>query len=448
MRHDVPESRLGSLLGISRRSFVQMGVPALGLTLPGVLRLRAASNLQDAGSDARKRRPRSIIVIWTHGGLSQQDTWDMKPDAPREYRGMYRPISTKVPGLQVSERCPEQAKVWDKVALVRSVHHKNGIHAPSAHWMQTGYFGPTLARNAPQKPSFGSVISRALGAREETMPAYVAVPNAEAFGYQGGVYLGRAYDPFEVGSDPNGKDFKVANLTPPAGLTLASLQSRRRLLKRLDTLRRDLDTHGVAAGLDTFKEQALEIVAGDKVRAAFDLESEDPKLRDRYGRHEFGQSALLARRLVEAGSTCVTVNTKYWDHHDNIEKGLEDLLPPLDRAIGTLIADLDERGLLDDVLVYCAGEFGRTPLINGHAGRDHWSNCFSVLFAGGGLQRGAVVGASEERGGEVKERPATPLDVLATIYQVMGIPLDTHYEDSTGRPVSIVGSGKPISELF
>ena len=441
MRH-VLDSRFPAT-GLSRRSFVQLGVPTLGLTLPGLLRLRGATP-----PAVPQKRPKSLIVIWTHGGLSQQDTWDMKPDAPREYRGMYRPISTTVPGLQVSERCPEQAKIMDKVAIVRSVHHKNGIHAPSAHWMQTGYFGPTLARNAPQYPSFGSVISRALGAHEETMPAYVAVPKAEAFGYQGAVYLGRAYDPFEVGSDPNGDGFRVANLTPPSGLSLASIQSRRRLLKRLDTLRRDLDSHGVAAGLDSFKAQALEIVAGDKVRAAFDIESEDPKLRDRYGRHQFGQSALLARRLVEAGSRCVTVNTQYWDHHDNIEKGLEDLLPPLDRSLGTLIADLDERGLLDDVLVYCAGEFGRTPLINGHAGRDHWSNCFSVILAGGGLQGGAVVGASEKRGGDVKDRPATPLDVLATIYQVLGIPLDTHYEDSTGRPVSIVGAGRPIHELF
>jgi len=338
--------------------------------------------------------------------------------------------------------------VMDRLALVRSVHHENGIHAPSAHWMQTGYFGPTLARNAPQKPSFESVIARSLGPRRAQLPAYVTVPKSEAFGYQGSVYLGKAYNPFEVGGDPNAKDFKVPNLALPKGLTLNSVQSRRRLLGKFDTLRRDIDKSGVMEGLDTFKRQALEMVAGDQVRKAFDISSESAALREKYGRHQYGQSALLARRLVEAGTRCVTINTGYWDHHNEIEKGLEEHLPPLDRAIWALVEDLEDRGMLDDVVIYCAGEFGRTPLINGHAGRDHWSNCFTVMLAGGGIQGGRVVGASEKFGGGVKERLTTPLDVLATIYSSLGIPLDTHYEDSTGRPVSIVGSGKPIHELF
>jgi uncharacterized protein (DUF1501 family) len=204
----------------------------------------------------------------------------------------------------------------------------------------------------------------------------------------------------------------------------------------------------VIEGLDTFKAQALEMVTGERVRKAFDLSSEAAKLRDRYGRHQYGQSALLARRLVEAGSSCVTINTGYWDHHNDIEKGLDEHLPPLDRAIATLISDLEERGMLDDVLIYCAGEFGRTPMINGHAGRDHWSNCFTVMFAGGGLKGRKVVGASEKYGGGVLEHEVIPLDLLATIYQTMGIPLETHFQHATGRPVSIVGTGKPIRELF
>ncbi|HTI52555.1 MAG TPA: DUF1501 domain-containing protein, partial [Planctomycetaceae bacterium] len=293
-----------------------------------------------------------------------------------------------------------------------------------------------------------SVVARVCGARQPNMPPYVTIPKAEAFGYQGAVYLGAGCNPFELGGDPSAADFRVPNLALPKGLALESVQNRARLLREFDTLRRDVDAGGALAGLDGFKSQALEMVTGDRVREAFDIGREDPRLRDRYGRHLYGQGALLARRLVEAGSTCVTINTGYWDHHDNIEKGLEEQLAPLDAAIATLVEDLDQRGMLDDVVIYCAGEFGRTPLINGHAGRDHWSNCFSVLLGGGGLSGGKIVGASEPRGGNVHDRPVTPLDLLATIYSALGVPLDTHFNDATGRPVSIVGAGRPIRELL
>jgi len=427
---------------VTRRNFLQVGVPLLGLGLADFLRSDRA-----AAADGVAHSPKSIIVFWTHGGMSQQDTYDMKPSAPAEYRGMYTPINTSVAGTVVSERFPLQAKVMHHLSQVRSVHHENGIHAPSAHWMQTGHFGPTLARIAQQKPSFGSVISRALGARKSQMPAYVAVPKAEAFGYQRAHYLGKAFNPFEVGADPNAKDFQVPNLSLPGGLQQKQVTARRDLLAKFDTLRRDVDRSGVLEGLDTFKAQALEMVAGNEVRDAFDLNREKPEMRDKYGRHQYGQSALLARRLVEAGTRCVTVNTGYWDHHNDIEPGLETHLPPLDRAIWALVEDLEERGMLQDTLIYCAGEFGRTPLMNGHAGRDHWSNCFTVMLAGGGIPGGRVVGASEKWGGGVKERLVTPLDLLATIYHTMGISLDTHYDDASGRPVSIVDSGRPIKEL-
>ena len=427
---------------VTRRNFLQVGVPLLGLGLADFLKFDRA-----AAADGVAHSPKSIIVFWTHGGMSQQDTYDMKPSAPAEYRGMYTPINTSVAGTVVSERFPMQAKVMHHLSQVRSVHHENGIHAPSAHWMQTGHFGPTLARIAQQKPSFGSVISRALGARKSQMPAYVAVPKAEAFGYQQAHYLGKAFNPFEVGADPNAKAFQVPNLSLPGGLQQKQVTARRDLLAKFDTLRRDVDRSGVLEGLDTFKAQALEMVAGNEVRDAFDLNRENPALRDKYGRHQYGQSALLARRLVEAGTRCVTVNTGYWDHHNDIEPGLETHLPPLDRAIWALVEDLEERGMLQDTLIYCAGEFGRTPLMNGHAGRDHWSNCFTVMLAGGGIPGGRVVGASEKWGGGVKERLVTPLDLLATIYRTMGISLDTHYDDASGRPVSIVDSGRPIKEL-
>ena len=435
-QHDDTSKRIG------RRQMLQIGAPALGLGLADLLQVRAASTASEGAAGGK-----SLIVFWTHGGLSQQDTWDMKPDAPAEYRGMYQPIATSIPGIDITERFPHQARVMEHISLVRSVHHENGIHAPSAHWMQTGYFGPTLARNAAQRPSFGSVISRTVGARTTQIPAYVTIPKSEAFGYQGAVYLGKAFNPFEVGGDPNAEKFSVPNLALPEGLAVESIEDRRALLRTFDSLRRDIDGSGVLDGLDAFKSQALEMVAGDDVRRAFDIGQEDDALRERYGRHLYGQSALLARRLIEAGSTCVTINTGYWDHHNEIEQGLEEHLPPLDRAIAALIEDLEERGLLDDVLIYSAGEFGRTPLINGHAGRDHWSNCFTTMFAGGGLSGGQVVGASEKWGGGVKDRLVTPLDLLATIYDVLGIPLDTHFKDASGRPVSIVDTGRPITGL-
>lgn len=428
--------------GIQRRNFLQIGAPLLGLGLADLLRLEASASPPAATS--RK----SLIVFWTDGGISQQDTWDMKPAAPVEYRGAYAPVDSNVPGIVLGERLPCQARVMDKLALVRSVHHENGIHAPSAHWMQTGYFGPTLARNAPQKPSLGSVISRSLGSRRPPMPAYISIPKAEAFGYQGAVYLGKAYNPFEVGADPNADGFKVPNLSLPDGLTDHGVDARRRLLASFDTLRRDIDDSGVMDGLDAFKSQALEMVSGDAMRAAFDLTAEDQQLRDRYGRHRYGQSALLARRLVEAGARCVNINTGNWDHHNEVVKGLDEHVPPLDRAIATLVEDLDARGLLSETIVYCVGEFGRTPRMNGHAGRDHWSDCFSVLLAGGGIQGGHVVGASERWGGGVQDRLTTPQDLLATVYSALGIPLDTHFIDGSGRPVSIIGSGRPIAELL
>ncbi|MEX1231915.1 MAG: DUF1501 domain-containing protein [Planctomycetaceae bacterium] len=430
-------------LRISRRAALSVGAPLLGLGLADILRSRSLAE----EIDPPRRKQRSLIVFWTHGGMTQQDTYDLKPHAAPEYRGEYSPIDTNVAGLKITEKFPRQAQVMDRLSIVRSVHHGNAIHAPSAHWMQTGYFGPTLARNAPQKPSMGSVIARTCGTPGSQMPPYVAVPQAEAFGYQGAVYLGAAYNPFEVGADPNADGFSVPNLSLPQNVTLGVAQNRAKLLKTFDTLRRDIDSRKVMDGLETFKAKALDMITGEQVREAFDISQEDPALRDRYGRHQYGQSALLARRLVEAGSVCVTVNTGYWDHHDNIFKELENHLSPLDAAIATLVEDLTERGLLNDVLILCAGEFGRTPLINGHAGRDHWSKCFSVLLGGGGLKGGTIVGASESRGGGVLDRPTTPLDILATIYQAMGIPLDTHFEDASGRPISIVDTGKPIREL-
>lgn len=272
--------------GVTRRNFLQIGAPLLGLGLADLLRLD--SQAAEAGLATSKK---SLIIFWTDGGVSQQDSFDVKPDAPAEYRGMYRPIGTTVPGVVLSERLPLQANVMDRLSIVRSVHHENGIHAPSAHWMQTGYFGPTLARNAAQKPSLGSVIARALGSHQPPMPAYVTIPKSESFGYQGAVYLGKAFNPFEVGADPNAADFKVPNLSLPNGLTARSVDSRRTLLKTFDTLRRDIDETGVMEGLDTFKQQALEMVAGERMRG----------IQPRRGRSESARSV----RPAPVRSECV-----------------------------------------------------------------------------------------------------------------------------------------------
>ena len=431
-----------SRIGMSRREVLRIGAPLLGLGITDLLRMESV-----AAAAGQSPSRKSLIVFWTDGGISQQDTYDPKPDAPIEYRGPYQTISSSVPGIMLSEQLPKQAGIMHRLAIVRSVHHENGIHAPSSHWMQTGSFGPTLARNAAQKPAFGSVLSRALGSRQPPMPAYVTIPKSESHGYQGAVYLGKAHNPFEVGADPNATDFKVSNLSLPAGLAASSVDSRRALLNSFDTLRRDIDNNGVMEGLGDFKAQAMEMVTGDRVRAAFDMNAEKASTRDRYGRHRYGQSALLARRLIEAGVRCVNINTGNWDHHNDIAKGLDLHVPPLDCAIAALVQDLEERGMLDDVVIYCAGEFGRTPRMNGNAGRDHWSDCFSVLLAGGGIKGGCTVGASEKWGGGVQERLVTPPDLLATIYHLMGIPLDTHYADTSGRPVAIT-AGSPIRELF
>src|SRR5204863_9324008 len=223
-----------------------LGASFLGLSLADVLRLRAAA--AETRSQQQGTSNKSLIVFWTHGGMSQQDTYDLKPDAPAEFRGPYQPIATAVPGIRITERFPRQARVMQRLSIVRSVNHQNAIHAPSAHWMQTGYFGPTLARNAPQKPSFGSVIARAAGPRSPNMPAYVTIPRSEAFGYQGALYLGAAYQPFEVGADPGAAEFRVANIALPKGLTIQAVRTRSAMLEQFDTLRRDIDASGVLEG--------------------------------------------------------------------------------------------------------------------------------------------------------------------------------------------------------
>jgi hypothetical protein len=439
--------------GVSRRSFVQLGVAGLAsLGLPGLMRLKEAS--AKGGNPSKDTR---VILIWLDGGPSHMDLYDMKPNAPAEYRGMWRPIRTNVPGMAISELFPRQAKVADKFSIVRSIWHNDGDHFGGAHRMLTGRPGATGANTMGRYPSIGSIATKVTGARRPGMPPYVAVPHASSVGirpgYFGANYLGQPHDPFETEGDPNAKEFKVRNLQLAQGLTVDRIGDRRSLLRSFDTLRRDADAKGTFEAMDKFEQQAYELVTSAEVRKAFDLSSEDEKLRDRYGRNSWGQSTLLARRLVEAGVTFTTVLMGGWDHHWNLKEGMETLLPRVDAAVSSLFEDLSSRGLLQKVSVVICGEFSRTPRMNdgsgqGTPGRDHWGNSMSVVMGGGGLKGGVVVGSTDPKGEAPVDRPLTPQDFHATLYHVLGVDPYVQFTDPNGRPVPAIDQGEVIKELL
>jgi hypothetical protein len=444
--------------GMTRRTALKAGFLGLaGLSLPDLFRLRA----RGAASD----RDTAVILLWLDGGPSQIETYDPKPDAPAEYRGPYGTIQTRVPGIRLSELMVQHARHADKMVFVRSVHHDNGDHFAGAHWMLTGRFGSTAA-NLPQKyPSVGSYAARLRGPNRPGLPAYVGLPSAQSVylfpGYQGAAYLGPAYNPFDVDRD---QKYLAANSQVQIGTprwlrafnaeAAAQTRSRQGLLAHFDTLRRDVDAAGVADAMDRYQQQALEMVLGGRTRAAFDLDKEDPRLSDRYGRGPWGRYTLMARRLVEAGVTFVTVDMPHWDDHSNIKEGHGYKLRPLDQAVGALVEDLSDRGLLEKVLVVVMGEFGRTPRLNNGQpgipipGRDHWGGAISVLLAGGGLRGGQVVGRTTAKAEHPVERPLSPGDVLATVYHVLGIDTSTTFKDHTGRPHPVLDEGKPIEEVL
>ncbi len=437
--------------GLTRRSFVQAGALGLGgLSLSQLLQLQAASKVSS--------RDTAVILVWMSGGPGHHETWDPKPDAVDQYRGPFRAIKTKVPGILFSETLPEQAKIADKLAILRSVRHGSGDHTKGNHWMLTGFEGPDFNKpdnKVQRRPSLGSVASHLCGPNMRGMPAYVATPHLRGgtdnhFHYA--AYLGGGANPFIVNSDPNSARFRVRNLALSGNLTFSRLESRRHLLSALDQYRREGDTKMV--DLNEHQRAAFDLLTSQKVRQAFDINAESSKLRDTYGRHTFGQSALLARRLIERGVRFVTVNTQPWDHHGTAnrlptEKGAKQLIPPTDRAIAMLIRDLIDRGLFQRTLVVAMGEFGRTPKMNSAAGRDHWGHTFSVLLAGGGLKLGQVVGKSDAKGAYVADRPLTPEDVAATVYHHLGIDgRKTTLLDNSRRPRYLVEEGEPIRELL
>jgi hypothetical protein len=423
----------------TRRGFLKVGALGLGgLTLPGLLRARAA---QSPGS-ARK----SVILIWQAGGPSHIDMYDLKPNSPAEVRGEFKPIPTVVPGIQIGEHLPRQAAIFDKLAVVRSAFHTNAGHGMGSQWMQTGY-QPTIEVNDNIYPSTGSVVAKMKGANDPGLPAYVNLPRPVSFGKA--AYLGASYNPFAPESSPNDPGFQVKNLRLPAKVDAARLDRRKDLLKDLDTIRRDIDTKGDLEGLDTFYRDAMELVTNTKAQVAFDMNREPAKLRDRYGRNDMGQCCLLARRLVEAGVTFVTVQAGGgWDtHKDNFKEQKTKLLPQFDTAVAALVEDLHARGLQDDVLVMALGEFGRTPKINKDAGRDHWPGAMSVLYAGGGLKMGQAIGSTNALAEYPTTKPYTPGCVLSTMYHVLGIDHKHVFYDQAQRPLPVLSEGEPIKEL-
>jgi hypothetical protein len=447
--------------GLSRRSFIQLGVAGMAsLGLADVLHAKA----QSASAVRRTSAKKSVILIWLDGGPSHLDLYDLKPEAPAEIRGIWRPIRTNVPGFEISELFPKQAQIADKFSIVRSLCHGTGDHFAGGHRMLTSKdLGVSGANQSGRFPSIGSIVARERGANRRGMPAYIAVPIAASIGlvpgYFGGNFLGAQYDPFQTGGDPNGANFQVQNLDLVPGLSLSRLEDRRSLMQHLDKVPRTVDAIGKFATLDEFERDAFEFVSGKEARAAFSIDREDPKTRERYGRHTWGQSALLARRLVEAGATFVTVHLGGWDHHWNLQPGMETNLPIVDRLVTALFSDLDERGLLDTTLVVLCGEFSRTPRMNdggnggpprsmGSPGRDHWGEAMFCLLGGGGIRGGQIVGSTDAKGYRPHSRPLRPQNIHATIYKCLGIDPALKLLDPQGRPTPVLEDPSPIAELI
>ena len=444
--------------GIARRDFLQVGaLGALGISLAQLAALKAAGALTK-GSDEK-----ACILIFNLGAPSQLDTWDMKPDAPREIRGPFKPIKTASPDIQISEIFPLHAKVADKFSLVRSCYHTAAaVHDTGHQMMQTG----RLFTGGINTPHAGCALAYLKGRRTE-LPAHVILP--EPMGPTGGNlphgqdagFLGKSYDPFVLNADPSKKDFKVPDLLPPAEIGEVRLQRRRDLRHIVDDTVRNFEASESAKLMDANFSDAYRLMTSTKAREAFDLTREPEKVRERYGMTRFGQSCLLARRLIEAGVRFVTINTFItvfdeitWDIHGSKPftsiAGMRDIVAPMyDQGYSALIEDLFQRGMLDNTLVTNLQEFGRTPRINPAGGRDHWPQCWSIYFAGGGVKGGRVVGKSDEIGGYPVERPVQPKEVVATIYKSLGLDLETHLPGPATRPFPLVDFGtQAINELF
>jgi hypothetical protein len=437
--------------GFHRRDVLALGTAGLfGLTLPQLLRLEARATSDRPGEAAPRRRANSVIMVWLGGGPSHLDIWDIKAGAPAEIRGEFKAIATKAPGVQICEHLPKMAAVLDRATVVRSLYHTIPSHGPASVFMTTGN-KPTPAL---QYPVMGSLVAKLL-------PCEKGVPPFVSFGeMRGGVaagYLGTAYNPFIIegagGGGKGGKggdSLRVRGIQLPAGFSLEQLEDRDKLLQGFDATFRELDgSPDLIEGMDAFHRQALEILRSDRTKKAFNLAQETPALRDRYGASPFGQGALAARRLVEAGVRFVTITLGGWDTHgQNFQALSKRLLPSLDQTLSALIEDLAGRGMLEHTAVYCAGEFGRTPKINKNAGRDHWARSMAVLLAGGGFKGGYAHGATDAQGMAPASDPVTPDDLSATLFECLGIDPHRELHTSTGRPVQLFREGRVVEKLL
>jgi hypothetical protein len=436
---------------LSRRSLLQVGgLGFLGLGLPGLLRAMESSG-------KRKARAHAVIFLHQWGGPSHHDTFDMKPNAPAEIRGEFKPITSNVPGMSVCERLPRMAHVMDKVTLIKSLRHEMKNHNSAGYYSLTGYAPPTddqrLRDSTDLCPAYGSVVDR-LAPSRPGVPTFVAYPYVISDGSitpgQHASFLGKAHDPLLVRQDPNAPDFRLPELSLPENLSLQRLENRRAVLKLIDEQADLLDYSAKARGIDAHYERAMTMLSAPGVKQAFDLSSEPVAVREKYGRTTYGQGCLLARRLVEAGARFINVYFSQsiggceggWDTHGFNDKPMypilkNHLLPITDQTLPTLLEDLGDRGLLDTTLVVWVGEFGRSPKINNIAGRDHWPQCYPALLAGGGVKRGHVFGASDRTGAFPASEPLRPEDLSATIYHLLGIDPKTEVADALNRPLPI-----------
>ncbi len=418
--------------GVSRRNFLSVGAFGAGLTLADVLRAKAGAAAAGQPAALPRTAPKAAIMVYLPGGPSHIDTYDLKPDAPAEFRGEFNPINTNVPGVQLCEHFPMQARMMDKLSVVRSVV-AHDEHSDS--YVMTGF--TERENKTAGHPSIGSVVSKVRSGMANDVPPFVSL-RGSSLGTEPG-YLGVAHRPFT----PDGPGLQ--NLRPSAGLATA-MDDRKALLGRFDTVRREIDATGAMKGMDAFTGRAFDMIASGNVRKALDLKNEDPRTRDRYKGVE---GFLTARRLVEAGVGCVTLSYGGWDTHSGNFKTLKKQLPELDRGIANLIQDLHDRGLADDVVTVVWGEFGRSPKINkDDAGRDHWSPVMSALVAGGGLKMGQAIGASSARGEYPKDRPYKVPHVLSTVYQAIGIDPATTFPNGSGRPMYVLDERARVEELI
>ena len=443
-----------------RRDFIQLGMGGLlGAGFGDLLRLEAAA-ASAAKSGPNKvtppgvvagQKPVNCILIWLDGGPSHYESFDPKPGAPSDIRGSFQDIATSVPGIRFSEAVPELAKVADKTTVIRSVCHKDPNHGGGNHYLMTGSPTPVpVACGAfvTFHPSFGSVVSWQRGQRQG-LPPYVSMPSVTRSG--GPNFLGGKHSAFVIDGQPNSADFKVRDVVLPTEISEGRATNRRELRGALDSMARYADrlAEDPAVTLDQYLQQGVNLVLSSQAQAAFDLSREDKKVRDEYGRNDFGQRLLMARRLVEVGVSWVTVNSGGWDHHTKLFEAYKgDSVRNMDRGVAALIRDLDQRGLLDSTLVVLLGEFGRTPKVNKDAGRDHWPHAMSILMAGGGCPRGAVVGATDAKGYAASEAVYRPEDFAASLYWKMGIDPNQVLHTNTGRPVQLVNNGRRIREIF